>query len=255
MCRFAGAARPGVVLDFDGTLSRIAPTPDAAVILPANRGALTSLAARFPLVAVVSGRAVRDVAQKVGVDGIVYVGNHGAEYMADWQVRLAPGAAVIRSTVARVLDHIEQTVALPGLVFEDKVFSASVHFRLAHDPTQAVRALEVALGSAPGMTGIDSFWGRMVLELRPVNAPNKGDAVAALADEHSLDSALFVGDDTTDVDAMIRLKKHSGLAGVAVAVLSEETPEAVLDAADYSLNGVEEVGELLRMLRHFRPAG
>ena len=105
------------------------------------------------------------------------------------------------------------------------------------------------------MTGIDPFWGRMVLELRPVNAPNKGDAVAALADEHSLDSALFVGDDTTDVDAMIRLKKHSGLAGVAVAVLSEETPEAVLDAADYSLNGVEEVGELLRMLRRFRPAG
>ena len=255
MYRFAGAARPGVVLDFDGTLSRIAPTPDAAVILPANRDALTSLAARFPLVAVVSGRAVRDVSQKVGVDGIVYVGNHGAEYMIHRQVKLAPGAAVIRSTVARVLDHIEQTVALPGLVFEDKVFSTSVHFRLARDPAQAVRALEVALGSAPGMTEIDPFWGRMVLELRPVNAPNKGDAVAALADEHSLDSALFVGDDTTDVDAMTRLKKHSGLAGVAVAVLSEETPQAVLDAADYSLNGVEEVGELLRMLRRFRPAG
>ena len=70
-------------MDFDGTLSEIAPTPDSALIELRSARALRRLVGRFPLVAVLSGRGVRDLADRVGVDGVVYVGNHGAEYITD----------------------------------------------------------------------------------------------------------------------------------------------------------------------------
>ena len=240
------------MLDFDGTLSEIAPTPDAAVILPANRDALLSLVAHYPLVAVVSGRAVRDVAARVDVDDVVYAGNHGAEYMIAGDVSLSSNTLANRTMVADVLDHVRRAVEIPGLKFEDKTFSASVHFRSTRNPETADAALRAALTNAPNVNRIETFWGKMVLELRPANGPDKGDAVAALAANCSLDSILFVGDDTTDVDAMVRLKKLSGVAGISVAVMSEETPPALADAADYSLNGVAEVAQLLRMLGSFR---
>ncbi|MEA2535052.1 MAG: Trehalose-phosphatase, partial [Actinomycetota bacterium] len=49
-------AGAGFVLDFDGTLSGIAPTPAEASALPGASGVLATLAGRYPLVAILSGR-------------------------------------------------------------------------------------------------------------------------------------------------------------------------------------------------------
>ena len=264
----ANARRPGVILDFDGTLSEIAPTPDAAVIHPRAAAALFRIAERYALVAILSGRAARDVESRVApriapspsmgegwdggekVAGITYVGNHGAESIDGGELRvLAPPP----DGIPRILAHLRAAMGdAAGIVYEDKRFSASVHYRLAPDPSDAERRLRRTLDDArDAVRGLDElrwFWGRMVLEIRPRAAVNKGDAIAELAERHRLDALIFVGDDTTDVDGMRRLSSIDGVKAVGVAVLSDETPPALLDAADYAVRGVEEVAEVLELL-------
>jgi trehalose-6-phosphatase len=62
---------------------------------------------------------------------------------------------------------------------------------------------------------------------------------------------LFIGDDTTDAAGMAavrELRQAGGLRGAAIAVLHDDTPEAVLLAADYTLPGVTGVERLLAWL-------
>ena len=69
-----------LLLDYDGTLSPIAPHPDLATLPPETRAVLERLA-RLPdvFIAVVSGRGVNNVRDMVGIQGITYAGNHGLE--------------------------------------------------------------------------------------------------------------------------------------------------------------------------------
>ena len=97
----------------------------------------------------------------------------------------------------------------------------------------------------------------MALELRAANGPNKGSATRSLARRFALDGLLFVGDDTTDVDALVAVRELSAggaLAGLGVVVIHHDTPKAALRAADYSLDGVPEVGRLLLWLDGAAPA-
>ena len=246
------AHRLGIVVDFDGTISEIAPTPGEARVLPAAATALRGLAGKLALAAVMSGRAAEDVAALVGVDGLTYVGNHGAELLRAGRLEISPEAEAARDAVAGVFEHLRSAVDLPGMVWQDKGLSATAHFRLAPDPDRAARELDDALQRAgPAARGVEAFWGKMALELRAANGPNKGSATRSLASRFDLDGLLFVGDDTTDVDAMEAVRELSAggaLAGLGVVVLHHDTPEAALRAADYSLDGVPEVGRFLSWL-------
>lgn len=246
------ARRLGVIVDYDGTISEIAPTPEQARVLPEAARALRGLAPKLPLVAVMSGRAASDVAALVGVDGLAYVGNHGAELLRDGQLELAPEAEAARDAVMGVFEELRDAVDLPGMVWQDKRLSATAHFRLAADPNRALRELEHALRRArPEEQGVEAFWGKMALELRAAHGPNKGSATRSLASRLNLDGLLFLGDDTTDVDAMLAVRELSAggaLVGLAVVVLHHDTPEPALRAAHYSLDGVPEVGKFLSWL-------
>ena len=248
--RIAQSSRPGLALDFDGTLSEIAPTPEAAVIHPRCAAALRRAVGKFAVVAVISGRSARDLARKVDIPGAVCVGNHGAERVIGGvyeAAALAGGGGA--EAVAIVLDRLRRATAqIGGLIYEDKGFSASVHYRAAADPESARRELSRALAGIPNADGVESFWGKMILELRPARAPNKGDALAALVSEYNLDALAFAGDDTTDVDAMRRLRALTGTATLGIAVLSDAAPPALLESADCAANGVDAVAEMLELL-------
>ena len=248
----AEARRPGVILDFDGTISEIAPTPESAVIHPRIAQALHVAVRKYALVAVLSGRAVRNVAARVAVRGITYVGNHGAESIVNGQLRVLSASAP--AGIAQALEYIRRTVDIPGLVYEDKRFSASIHYRQVEDVKITERQLRRAITRAPGSDMLDTFWGRMVLEIRPATAITKGDAIAYLAAQHSLDALVFVGDDTTDIDGMRRLPALDGIHAVGVAVASHETPELLVEAADYGVCSVDQVADLLDLLVELRPA-
>ncbi len=242
----------GIVVDYDGTISEIAPTPEQARVLPEAARALSGLAGKLTLAAVMSGRAAGDVAALVGVDGLAYVGNHGAELLRGERLELAPEAQAARCAVAGVFEELRAAVDLPGMVWQDKGLSATAHFRLTADPGRAARDLDHALRqAAPAARGVEAFWGKMALELRAADGPNKGSATRDLARRFDLDGLLFIGDDTTDVDAMLAVREmNSGgaLAGLSVVVLHHDTPDAARRAANYSLDGVPEVGKFLTWL-------
>jgi trehalose 6-phosphate phosphatase len=77
--------RSAILCDIDGTLAPIVARPQDAAVPAHPRQLLETLARRYALVACVSGRRATDARRMVGVDSILYLGNHGLE-------RLEPGA-------------------------------------------------------------------------------------------------------------------------------------------------------------------
>ncbi len=221
-----------LLLDVDGTLAPIAPTPELARVPEETKAELARLAGVYLLVACISGRPGDEAARMVGIDGIRYVGNHGLE--------LDERAAELAAEIAAFRD----SVALP---VEDKGLSLSYHYRGAVDETAARAKLEDVAERARA-AGLDPRWGRKVLEIRPAVAANKGTAVAALLRESGARRGLYAGDDTTDLDAF------AGLAGaglehfVRVAVESDEGPADLAAAADLTVHGPAKLAALLARL-------
>jgi len=227
------AERPGetaVLLDVDGTLAPIVARPEDAVVPDETRGLVEQLVARYALVAAISGRAGEDAAAMVGVDGVVYVGEHGLE--------LDPRAAQWTPAIAEFADSVDWPAELKRL-------SASFHFRAAEDEPAAVTELRRVADRAVA-AGLRPRWGRKVLEVRPPVDADKGTAVRALLEERQLRRALYAGDDATDLDAF------RGLDGldlvVRVAVVSDEGPSELGEAADIVVSDLHALAGLLRSL-------
>ena len=243
--------RLGLMVDFDGTLSPIAPTPDQARMSPTALDALRRIVGAIEMVCVVSGRELDDLAPRVDLPGATFVGSHGVEYLDGRGLRVEPGAAEYGETIAGVMEHLRSRVEDTAIVWQAKSLSASVHFRLTSDPDGVAARLEAALAEAPGAGRLESFWGKMVLELVAPLGLDKGHAVRKLVRERELDSVLFLGDDTTDAAGMAavrELRRADAIRGAAIAVLHDDTPEAVLLAADYTLPGVPGVERFLTWL-------
>lgn len=88
-----------ILTDIDGTLAPIVPTPDMSEVPEEIRELLRRLNGEYLLVAGVTGRKTEDARDLVGLDGIVYSGNHGFEIMRDGVVEVVPEAAPYRSAV------------------------------------------------------------------------------------------------------------------------------------------------------------
>jgi len=241
----------GLVLDFDGTMSEFVPVLENAVILPDIVPSLRRHAERLALVAVMSGRAARDVERRVGIEGIVYVGNHGAEFIADGAVCAAENVSDAEHELQAWLETLARAANDGGLVLENKRFSASLHFRQATDEEGVVERLKLALESMPDMGDFEVFWGNKILEIRRRDGVDKGVALDRLISDWCPSSVIFLGDDTTDADALrvLRQRRDAGkISGLGIAVLQDGTPESVLEYADYSLDGVPEVAAFLSRL-------
>ena len=243
--------RLGLAVDFDGTVSEVAPTPADAEISPPSAEALEGMSRKLTVVSVVSGRSAEDLRRKVGLEGPLYAGNHGAEYLKDGRHSLAPGATAYKDKVRAVFEHLRSNVSLPGLVWQDKDLSASVHYRLSPDADAAKATLSTWFEKAPGADDLEVFWGKLVMEIRAPIGLNKGYAIRKLVRDWRLRSVIFLGDDTTDVDALEALRdltETESIRTLGVAVIHADSPEALIEAADYSLNGVPEVGVFLGWL-------
>jgi trehalose 6-phosphate phosphatase len=253
--------QPSALLsDFDGTLSQVSPTPDLAEAAPGAAETMSALASKLSLTAIVTGRGIADVSQRLAAPGLVYVGNHGLEWLEGDEHHVHPAGQAAQQVLAEALRDVDQRlrahVSLDGVIFEDKRYSASIHYRLAPDPMAVRNAL------APVMQEIATeygFWvsdGKMVFELRPGAAVNKGSATEQLLAAHGIRSAVFLGDDVTDADAFLvlrRLRETEGFNAVAVGVLTLDTAPQVVEAADYLLDGVDDVVSMLLMVNAALP--
>jgi trehalose 6-phosphate phosphatase len=223
-------ALAAVLLDVDGTLAPIVERPQDASVPESTRAELRRLARRYGLVACVSGRPSADARRIVGVDELVYAGEHGLE--------LAPEAAAWE-------ERLRSFVLAAPWPAEDKRLTASFHFRDAADPDAARAQLE-QVAAAARQAGFRTRWGRMVLELSPPVQADKGTAIRSLLADRGLGRALYAGDDATDLDGFQALAELE--VGIRIAVASAEAPLALLQEADLVVDGPAGLVDLLREL-------
>ncbi|MCC6314636.1 MAG: trehalose-phosphatase [Thermomicrobiales bacterium] len=255
-CRAVLAHAPaGLLSDIDGTLSAIAPTPAEAFVANEIKVSLAALAERLALVGVVSGRSTEVGAAMIGVPDLLYIGNHGMERLHRGVWVAHADAAAYREALGSALEEIGAAVAAtafaPIVLIEHKGLTGTVHYRLAADADAAHAELAPIVAAAAARHGLRLTEGRLILELRPPVTVTKGTAVATLIEEFGLRGALFLGDDLTDADAFLairRARERSGIDALAIGVLGPETPKRVRETMDVGIDGVPAVAALLAAL-------
>jgi trehalose 6-phosphate phosphatase len=222
---------------------------------------LTPLIAKMP-VAIVSGRGIVDLAARVPIKGMDLVGNHGNEWgpTADAPaVDAGPSSSQARLAQQRqvCLDWARELApplaALgPGIAFEEKSVSLSIHYRLMADPEQArLKLLELVSALRPPPEIID---GKFVLNLMAPGLVTKYEAVEELQARRAAGTVIFVGDDVTDE----RVFERAPPDWLTVRVWDHEAnPSGDHSAARSFVQGVDGVVELLdrigRLSRNLQP--
>jgi len=198
-------------LDYDGTLSEIAAHPAQALLGRTMREALAACSRRADTdVTIVSGRALEDVREMVGLENVTYAGNHGLEIAG-------PGLATFRhpdiehyTERAHELKRALARLAEPGVWTEAKGASLTLHFRSA-DPTRHLRIAEEARAIVAN-AGFQPRDAHCAVEARPPIGWDKGHAVLHVLRERHGPAwserlrVVYVGDDETDEDAFRALQ-------------------------------------------------
>jgi len=185
------AQRTLCAFDFDGTLAPIVAQPGLARMRAGTRRLLACLAALYPTV-VISGRARRDLAGRLaGLELARIIGNHGAETGGP-QSAPPPDVGEWLPVLAAAVAHLK------GVWIEDKGYSLAVHYRQSVRKTEARRRI---LAAVDKLRHVRTIGGKLVINLLPADAPDKGTALTAERDSLGCDSVLYVGDDDNDEDA------------------------------------------------------
>lgn len=207
-------SRLALLLDLDGTLLDLAPTPDSVVVPPGLADSLLRLRARLDdALAVVTGRPIVQIdALLPGIPHAV-AGEHGGA------IRHAPDAGTVRIDLPDPPDawrkEAEAVVAAhPGALLEQKRRGFVFHYRAVPAYGPALHAAAYALVAANARFQV--MQAAMAWEIRPAGA-DKGSAVQAVMRHPPFQGRLpvFIGDDVTDEDG-IRAAVALGGAGLRV---------------------------------------
>jgi trehalose 6-phosphate phosphatase len=237
----ADPATAAIFTDFDGTLAAIVTDPARAAPLPGAVDVLHRLATRLALVAVVSGRPVAYLRERLG-DELRLSGLYGLETWDGRSVVEVAAAAPWRAVVADVVAEARREF---GDAVEPKGLSLTVHFRAEPSRASAVVAWAAEAGDRTGLVVRPA---KASVELHPPVESDKGTVVERAA--AGLGSVTFLGDDVGDLaafDALDRLAA-SGVHTVKVAVATEETPAVLVERADVVVDGPVGALALLREL-------
>jgi len=219
--------RASLFLDFDGTLVNFVIDPAAARVDHRLRNLLRALWTRLNgRLAILSGRSLADVTQRLDLPEIAMAGSHGLERRsADGTIINAPipPELAVAQRVARSFAKAHD------LLLESKPAGVTLHYRDSQHAEAAVDAFARALAAD---TGLELQSGKCVRELK-IPGADKGDAVRAFMAEPPfiVGSPVMVGDDLTD--------EHAFIAAVALggsAILVGEPRET---AARFGLPTVE----------------
>ena len=223
-----------LAFDYDGTLAPIVARPEQARMRAETLQLLSRASELYPC-AVISGRSERDIRRRLAPVRIEYVlGNHGLEPSAR--------TSAFERQVAQALPRLRLALAeLKGVEIEDKSLSLAVHYRRCRRKREAREAIVRAASALPRMRLIS---GKLVSNIVPRDAPNKGDAVLALRARSGADTALYVGDDMSDED-VFGLDQPGRLLGVRVG-------RSQRSAAHFYLRDQRQIDSLLRTLVELR---
>ncbi len=221
-----GNRQLAVFLDYDGTLAPIASRPEDAWLAPSMAETLDRLSRQCRL-AIVSGRDLRDVRRRVGLEHIWYAGSHGFDLGGPGGVHLEYGDGVrfLPALDAAQADLESTLSAVAGCQVERKRFAIAVHYRRVAEPDVAEVERRV-LAARARRPALRLTRGKMVFELQPDIEWHKGKALHWLMETLGVDpaqvTALYIGDDVTDENAFAEL--HG--AGVGILVADADRPTA-----------------------------
>ena len=240
--------QPAVFYDFDGTLSEIVEDPDSARLVDGAADALTSLSAACP-VAILSGRDLADVRERIGLPGLWYAGSHGFELTGpDGTHHENPEAAASIPVLAgAAADLADQLGHIPGVVVEHKRFGVAVHYRNAD--RDRVGEVAAAVRTAGQRTALRVTTGREVIELRPNIDWDKGKTLHWVLDYIRDNEGagpllpIYLGDDITDEDAFDAVDDD----GIAILVRHSDDGDRAT-AARYALDDPGRVREFTERL-------
>lgn len=225
--------KPALVFDFDGTLVPIEKNYLAVKLSNETKDLLKFLASRHPC-AIISGRDVKFLSKKlVGIPFVAMIGNHGIE----WNSSLSETRKyhLLRQSFFEHL--LEELKKISGIVVEDKILSISIHYRNCNNRTAAKRKIATLLSAYPGL---DFFSGKLVVNVIPKGAPDKGAALIKLLKKLKLKNALYIGDDITD-ENIFKLKNPN--------LLSVRVGKSLKTDASYYLSNQSKTDSLLRLLK------
>src|SRR3979490_739153 len=202
-----------ILLDIDGTLLDLAPTPREVWVPPGLAKTLNRLLQRTSgAVALVSGRSLNDIDLIFAPDQFPAVGGHGAEMRveADSESVDAPAPPLDKELKRRLAAIAKLS---PGILLEDKGYSLALHYRLAPHAEKAIYAavslIRADLPNAP----IEVLPGKCVCEIKH-SGFNKATGVRELMTHEPFKGRrpIFIGDDVTDESVFSIMPELGGLA-------------------------------------------
>jgi trehalose-phosphatase len=246
------ARRILLLTDYDGTLTPIVERPELANLPESTRLMLEALAQRYDFtVGVISGRALADLKDKVGISGIIYAGNHGLEIEGPGISFVNPVAEELKP-IFRVMHYVlSRTLGtIKGVLVENKGLSLSVHYRLTGErkATEVEKIVKKVVGGAEAAGQAKITSGKKVYEVRPAVTWDKGKAVKLLMKKYGKGGRksgllpMYFGDDLTDEDGFRVIENYG--SGISVFVGEEDQQSA----ARYFLKSPAEVATFLDML-------
>lgn len=273
--RLRDSRRAFLLFDYDGTLAPIVERPEIASIPLETKDALVKLsgwpfAGTTPgsqlrlVIGIISARSLEDVRVRVGIDELIYAGNHGLEIQGPGLDFVHPEALKIKNKIDQVYRRLEKELsAHPRAFAEHKGLSLTVHYRLVEE--HGVEAVKDTVNKTtlPFLESGDLVLstGKMALEIRPNISWHKGSAIDAIisgtvaptvnpneiaaAPTRTLlplgELALYFGDDLPDEAGFASVQEYGGM-GVFVG------PPETHTCAHYRLDSPQEVGEILNLV-------
>ena len=238
-----------LLLDYDGTLTPIVKIPSKAIIHKDTKGLLQKLS-RSPSckIGIISGRKLEDIKNIVGIDGIIYAGNHGLEIKGPkikFESQVSPRLKSIIRDIA--MDMQKRLSGIKGAMIEDKGLTLSIHYRLVGKKDMPAFEKIIFEVTNPYLISdkIKVNSGKKVYEIKPPIKWDKGKIVLwLLAREQFISGVkdvlpIYIGDDTTDEDAFKALKRK----GLTVFVGKPGNSKA-----NYYLKNTGEVVKFLRSI-------
>jgi trehalose 6-phosphate phosphatase len=200
------------LLDFDGTLVRIAPLPGGVLLEEETRDVLRKLAGhRNVTIAVISGRQRAELRHFIGIPNVKYMGLYGWESNGNKRVPFPVRVALARTLV----ELLTELPAYPGVWIEPKRSSFSVHLKGAGSETQRRVLQRVNKRVEPLRDTLQVMANLRDVEVAPLSIGDKGVAVRKFLDEPAMRGALpiYFGDDLSDEPAFAAARK-----GISVLV-------------------------------------
>jgi len=200
-------------LDYDGTLVPICSKPSLAKLSFETKNLLTCLSQNpYIFISIISGRPLNEIKKLIGIENILYAGNHGFEISYKENCWVHPEAERTKPILKNVVKELKaQLNTIDGVLIEDKGLTLSIHYRnvVGKSAKDIKKIIQDIVNPYRETLRITS--GKKVYEVRPKINWDKGKAIIKMQQMLNLKEEIlkgYIGDDKTDEDAFKILREN-----------------------------------------------